>query len=232
ALRQLIEHYREGDATLEVHAPEILAQVRETSERIDLEYALPNLDKLTARSREGLRRIQQIVKDLRDFARPDEGDLKAVDLNAGVASTVNLIQGKARKLGVELITEKNPLPPVTCYPGKINQVVLNLVMNAVDACAVGKGRVTVRTEPTPQGDGVFIHVIDNGTGIAREVLDRIFDPFFTTKPVGQGTGLGLSISYGIVKAHGGTISVRTQEGEGTTFSVRLPLNPPPQSKRG
>lgn len=229
ALRQLIELYRDIDSTLEAHAPEQLDKVRALAESMDLDYTIPNIDRLTARSREGLRRIQQIVKDLRDFARPDEGDLKAVDLNTGVASTVNLILGKARRLGVELVTEPSPLPPITCYPGKINQVVLNLVMNAVDACAVGKGRVTVRTEALPGGEGAAIHVIDRGSGIAPEVRDRIFDPFFTTKPIGQGTGLGLSISYGIVKAHGGTITVESEPGVGSTFTVRLPSTPPAQA---
>ena len=114
--------------------PSCSRAIRALAEQIDLAYTLDNLERLTDRSREGLRRIQQIVKDLRDFARLDEGDLQAVDLNVGVASTVNIIHGRAKKQGVELVADLDPLPAVTCYPGKINQVVMNLLANAIDAC--------------------------------------------------------------------------------------------------
>ena len=112
---------------------------------------------------------------------------------------------------------------MTCYPGKINQVVLNLLTNAIDACPAGG----TGDRPHPPGpDGVEIHVIDTGSGIAPAIRDKIFDPFFTTKPVGQGTGLGLSISYGIIRAHGGTIEVDSAPGRGAHFIVRLPLRLP------
>ena len=162
-------------------------------------YTLDNLERLIDRSRDGLRRIQQIVKDLRDFARLDEGDLKEVDLNDGINSTVNIILGHAKKQGGRgRAPTSHPLPPVTCYPGKINQVVMNLLTNAIDACAEG-GKVTVRTEPDPERRRRPDRRDRHGRGIDPAVRDRIFDPFFTTKPVGQGTGLGLSISYGIVQ---------------------------------
>src|SRR5262249_34339670 len=148
----------------ETHAPEPLGRVRELAEQVDLGYTLENLERLTSRSREGLRRIQQIVKDLRDFARPDEGDLKSGDLNAGVTSTVHLILGRAKKQAVAVVTELNPLPPATCQPGKVNQVVMNLLANAIDACPNG-GKVTVRTEAAPAADGVLLSVSDTGTGI-------------------------------------------------------------------
>ena len=119
---------------------------------------------------------------------------------------------------------------MTCYPAKINQVVLNLLANAIDACRRGAGS-TVAHRGRPDG-GVEIDVADNGRGIDPAIRDRIFDPFFTTKPVGQGTGLGLSISYGIVQAHGGRIEVESAPGRGTRFTVRLPCEigaaePPP-----
>jgi PAS domain S-box-containing protein len=224
SLRELVRLYQDADAVLAEHAPELLARVHGFAERVDLGYTLENLERLTERSREGLRRIQQIVKDLRDFARLDDGDLQAVDLNVGVTSTLNIIHGRALRQGVAIDTGLNPLPAVTCYPGKINQVVMNLLANAIDACKDGC-TVTVRTEPTPAADGVLIHVADDGCGIDPRVRDRIFDPFFTTKPIGQGTGLGLSISYGIVKAHGGTIAVESEPGRGTRFTVRLPVTP-------
>jgi len=193
ALRRVVQLYRGVDSVLEAHAPETLARIRALAEDVDLDYGLDNLERLIDRTREGLRRIEQIVRDLKDFVRPDEGDLQSADLNVGIASTVNIIHGLAHKRGIEIVTDLHPLPSVTCHPGKINQVVMNLLSNAIDACAEG-GRVVVRTEVAPEADGVFIHVADNGQGIAPEVRDRIFDPFFTTKPVGQGTGLGLSIS--------------------------------------
>jgi signal transduction histidine kinase len=200
-----------------------MSRVRELAERIDLAYTLGNLEGLLTRSREGLRRIQQIVKDLRDFARLDESDLHEVDLNAGIESTINIIQGQAKKQQVTLEADLAPLPPVTCYPAKINQVVLNLVANALDACSPG-GKVTVSTRA--DGDAVEIAVADTGGGIDPAIREKIFDPFFTTKPQGKGTGLGLSISYGIVQTHGGSIDFQSTPGRGTRFTVRLPRRLP------
>ena len=121
------------------------------------------------------------------------------------------------------------LPSVTCYAAKINQVMMNLLTNAIDACSEG-GTVTVRTRA--EEPGVRIEVADNGCGIEPEHRDRIFDPFFTTKPVGQGTGLGLSISYGIIQDHGGTIEVDSTLGQGTCFTIHLPLRPKPAPRDG
>jgi PAS domain S-box-containing protein len=219
ALRDLLALYEGGHATLETYVPELWAGLQEYATRIDLKYTLGNLDGLLNRSREGLKRIQRIVKDLRDFARLDESDFHEVDLNAGVESTLNIIQGQARNQHVTLEMHLTPLPMVSCYPAKINQVVLNLVTNAIDACPPG-GKVTVGTCSSP--DEVEIFVVDTGSGIDPAIREKIFDPFFTTKPQGKGTGLGLSISYGIVQAHGGTIDFESNVGQGTRFVVRLP----------
>ncbi|AGA28853.1 PAS domain S-box protein [Singulisphaera acidiphila] len=219
-LRDLLTLCLEASDTLAVHRPELLAKIRELSERVDLPFMLENLDGLLNRSSEGLRRIRQIVKDLRDFARLDERDFKDVNLNEGIASTVNIIRGRARTKGVELTTDLTPLPTVACYPGELNQVLLNLLSNAIDATDPG-GRVTVRTHAVE--NGVEIQVADTGKGIDPVIRHKIFDPFFTTKPVGEGTGLGLSVSYGIVRSHGGTIDVESEPGQGATFIVRLPL---------
>jgi two-component system NtrC family sensor kinase len=221
-LRDVLSLYLEASDTLSEHCPDLLAKIRERADRIDLPFTLENLDALLARSNEGLRRIRQIIKDLRDFARLDEGDLKEVNLNDGVTSTVNIIRGRARTKGVDLTTDLTPLPRVTCYPGEVNQVVLNLLSNAIDASDPG-GRVSVHTRSV--NEGVEIHISDSGKGIEPAIRHKIFDPFFTTKPVGEGTGLGLSISYGIVRSHGGTIDVESEPGRGSVFIIRLPLAP-------
>jgi len=227
ALRDLLARYQKADPSLSEQQPELFRALSEQAAIVDLPYILSNLDGLFSRSREGLKRIQQIVKDLRNFARLDEGDLHEINLNTGIESTINIVRGQASKKKVELIVDFGSLPLVTCYPARINQVVLNLLSNAVDACGE-IGTVTVRTCPGPRG--VEIHVLDTGCGIAPAIRDRIFDPFFTTKPPGKGTGLGLSISHGIVEDHGGTIEVDSTPGEGTHFTVTLPLRPPARGK--
>ena len=218
---ELLKLYKEADVALREQRPELMGRIGELSEQVDIAYTLGNLQEMLNRSREGLKRIQQIVRDLRDFARLDESDLHEVDLNAGIQSTVNIILGHAKKKQVKIETEfDKSLPPVACQPAKINQVVMNLVSNAIDA-SKENGRVVVRTAAV---DGCArIEVQDEGTGIPPEVRERIFDPFFTTKPVGEGTGLGLSISYGIVNDHGGTIEVDSTPGKGSTFTVSLPV---------
>jgi signal transduction histidine kinase len=214
--------YQEAQSSSAEQKDALIDKIRQYSQRIDLAYTVSNLDGLFGRSREGLKRIQQIVKDLRDFARLDEGDLHEADLNAGIASTLNIIRGRAVKKNVQVEPDFAPLPLVTCYAAKINQVVLNLVANAIDACSEG-GKVVVRSRPTAAG--VELEVSDNGSGVPPAIRDKIFDPFFTTKPPGQGTGLGLSISHGIVLDHGGRIEVEYLS-QGTTFRIVLPLTPP------
>ncbi|MGB7158966.1 MAG: ATP-binding protein, partial [Tepidisphaeraceae bacterium] len=225
AVAEIIRLYQSGDESLGRHDPELMKRIRALADGVDLDYTMAEVAELPMRSREGLVRIQHIVKDLRDFARQNAiGDVEnGADLNAGIASTLNIARGTARKHRIELVSDLAPLPGVTCSPGKINQVVLNLVSNAVDATPNG-GRVTVRTRPLD--GGVEIKVIDTGSGIDPAVRGRIFDPFFTTKPQGEGTGLGLSISHGIISEHGGRIDVDSARGAGTTFTIFLPLTPP------
>ena len=224
AIADLLNMYDRLESATPEQSAALKQQIRDLAERIDLAYTLSNLEEMLVRSRDGLKRIQQIVKDLRDFARLDAGDLHETDLNAGIESTVNIVRGLAKKKQVTLDLELGAIPPVACYPAKINQVVMNLVTNAIDACETG-GRVTVRSGPGANGD-IVIEVADTGRGIPPEIRAKIFDPFFTTKPIGQGTGLGLSISYGIVRDHGGSIAVDSEVGRGTKFVVTLPLRSP------
>jgi signal transduction histidine kinase len=222
ALADLLRLYRQAETNAD-DVSQILDQIRANAERIDVDYTLGNLDRLVMRSREGLRRIEQIVTDLRGFARLDEGERHEADLNAGIASTVHIVQGQASARNVTIALELGELPRVSCHAAKINQVVLNLLANAIDACPDG-GSVTVRTGCL--AGGVTVEVADTGRGIAPAIRERIFDPFFTTKPVGKGTGLGLSISYGIAQEHGGTIAVESTPGAGACFTLWLPLRPP------
>jgi signal transduction histidine kinase len=225
-MERLLHLYQEGETVLAEHQRELYARIHDLSEQVDLVYVLENLGKIMIRSREGLKRIQQIVRGLRDFARVDESEHKEVDLNAGIANTVEIMRPLAIEQQVALEMDLDTLPPITCYAAKINQVVLNLVANAIDASPPG-GLVTVRSRPAPEG--VQIDVIDEGCGIDPAIRDKIFDPFFTTKPVGKGTGLGLSISYGIVKSQGGRIELESAPGQGARFSIHLPLQAQPSA---
>jgi PAS domain S-box-containing protein len=219
-LSDLLTAYAEADALIAKNDPALHEKISGIAERVDLAYTAANIPEVLSRSREGLRRIQQIVKDLREFARLDAADLNEVDLNAGIESTLNIIRGHAKKKQVEILFEPGRLPPVSCYPAKVNQVVMNLVGNAIDASREN-GKVIVRS--SADNGLIRIEVVDSGHGIPPDIRQRIFDPFFTTKPPGEGTGLGLDISYGIVQKHGGSITVDSQVGQGSTFTVTLPV---------
>ncbi len=217
---------RDMQAALEVldayHGGDPATAVR-LEEEADLSYFRANFARTCDKTLEGLQRVRDIVRNLRDFARLDEADFKEADLNAALESAVEMLRYEMKQKEVRLETDYRPLPPVLCHPGKVNQVLLNLLANAVQACERG-GRVTLRTRA--EGAGVAIEVVDNGSGIKPEHRARLFEPFFTTKPIGQGTGLGLSVSFGIVRDHGGTIEVESAVGRGSTFRVRLPVTPP------
>jgi two-component system, NtrC family, sensor kinase len=221
----LISLYREGEEPLGEARPDLSEKINDLDDRIDLNYSLENLPRLIERTREGLRRIERIVKELRLFARVDEGDWNEVDLNPGIESSINMVKGYARKKGVRIVMDLGAMPTIRCRAARIHQVVVNLLTNAIDACAEDEGVVTVHTDTEPEVMGVRIDIEDNGCGIDAAILERIFDPFFTTKPIGQGTGLGLSISYGIVQEHGGRIELSSEAGHGSRFTVHLPIEP-------
>ena len=180
------------------------------------------ITKLLTRSREGTERVKRIVQDLRTFSRTDQAELQQVALNDEIDRTLALIEPRLK--GIEVVRDYGELPPVRCFAGQLNQVFLNLLMNACDAL---DGRGKIRIETRAQAPGVVLRFEDDGPGMPPEVLSRIFEPFFTTKAVGKGTGLGLSLSHGIVARHGGEMEVDSQPGAGARFTIRLPLEPPP-----
>jgi two-component system NtrC family sensor kinase len=187
----------------------------------DYEFLRNDIVQLLAESREGLARVAKIVRDLKDFSRAGEAQMQWADLHAGLDSTLNVVWNEL-KYKCTVSKEYGDLPRIWCEPSQLNQVFMNLLVNAGHAIA-DKGVITLRTG---QQDGeVFVAISDTGSGIAPEHLNRLFDPFFTTKPVGQGTGLGLALAYGIIQKHEGRIAVASEPGQGSTFTVWLPIEP-------
>jgi signal transduction histidine kinase len=215
-LVRLMEEYR----SLEPEAnPQARARIDQIKKEIGLDYILQDIETLVKESIEGSERIRRIVADLKEFSHADDETKKYVDLNKGIESTISIAWNEL-KYKAEVIRDFGQLPQLFCYPQKLNQVFLNLLVNAAQAIPQ-KGRIIVKTR---QQDGcVVAEVRDTGSGIPPENLSRLFAPFFTTKPVGKGTGLGLHIAYKIVKEHGGKIEVESRLGEGTCFRVFLPL---------
>lgn len=241
-LKDALALYRRGDDALAHATPELMLQIQQFRDDVDLDYVTGNLPDLCARTREGVRRIQQIVKDLREFSRQEAiGEFQEdTDLNAAVRSTLNMVQGRARKQRITIDTDLRDVPPITCQPANLNQVLLHLLTNALDACAArypidpnappadgdpSPARVTLAT--TPSNDGLDVTVTDNGCGIDPAHLGKLFDPFFTTKPPGQGTGLGLSICQRVALDHGGRLTVESTPNQGTRVTLHLPRTPPP-----
>jgi len=197
-----------------------LQSVNSLKAEIRYERLVDDLDSILADCREGAERICDVVKNLRLFSRLDEAEIKKVDVHSGIDSTVRLLSRYFSGSLVTLRREYGDLPPIHCYAGQLNQVWMNLLVNAAQAVP-DRGEVSISTRL--EQDSVVVDINDTGAGIPEDQLSRIFDPFFTTKPVGEGTGLGLSISYGIIERHGGTIAVVSEIGTGTTFTVRIPI---------
>jgi signal transduction histidine kinase len=193
-------------------------KVNQVKEDIDAAYLREDLANLLAESLDGLDRVKRIVKDMKDFSHVDGGGRQEANLETGIDSTLNVVWNEI-KYKAEVIKEYGQIPAIVCFPSQLNQVFMNLLINAAHAIEE-RGRITVRTGHDEEQ--VWVEVEDTGKGIQPEHLSRIFEPFFTTKPVGQGTGLGLALSYGIVQKHGGLIDVRSTVGVGTVFKVILP----------
>jgi two-component system NtrC family sensor kinase len=188
----------------------------------DIDFLQEDLPDLIKESEDGLLRIKKIVEDLKDFSHVNESDWQYADLNAGLDSTLNVAWNEVK---YKATVDKNygVLPAVECLAAQLNQVFMNLIVNAVQALDESKGMGTITLSTGHQDEWVWVEVQDNGRGMSAETRKRLFEPFFTTKPVGKGTGLGMSVSYNIVQKHHGRIELDSLPGEGTRFRVWVPV---------
>lgn len=216
-LTRLIEYYDQIDISAIDGA-----KAASIKDEIGYPTILGDINSIVRDCRDGSDRIRDIVQNLRTFSRLDEADYNLTNIHEGLDSTIRLISGYFSSGNIRLVRDYGDLPVIQAFSGQLNQVWMNLLVNAAQAIGTGKGEVKIKT--SVDDDDIFVEISDSGCGIAVQDLNRIFDPFFTTKPVGEGTGLGLSISFGIVERHGGNITVDTRLGVGTTFKVRLPLH--------
>lgn len=217
-LFQLLDVYESLEPLLQYEGW-ALQRIHEAKQMVRLDHLRQDVPDLISESQQGVTRVRQIVEDLKDFSYADEKEWADADLHRGLESTLNIVNNEL-KYKAEVVKEYGELPSVYCQAPQLNQVFMNLLVNAAQAIE-GQGVITLRTGS--KQDWVWIEISDTGQGIAADNLKHIFDPFFTTKPVGSGTGLGLSLSYGIVSSHGGRIEVDSKPGKGTTFRVWLPV---------
>ncbi len=217
SLLGLIAAYELLESGIKDGRPEML-HLETVKANIDIDFLRDDVKALFAETTDGIARVIKIVADLKEFSHVDQSEWQQVDLRAGLDSTLNVIGHALRGKTVE--RNYVELPMVECLPTQINQVFLNVLMNAVEAIGDdGRIVIDVRTE----ADAVIVRIRDNGRGIEPAQLPRVFEPFFTTKPVGAGTGLGLSVAYGTMHQHGGSIEISSQPGQGTEVSLRLPV---------
>ncbi len=218
-LFQMLDAYEQAEASVSDGAA--LARIRSLKADLDIDYLKEDIPNLMRESRDGIQRVRKIVQDLKDFSRVDaRQEWESVDLHAGIDSTLNIVNNEI-KYKADVVKHYGALPEVQCLPSELNQVFMNLLVNAAHAITAERGTITISTGV--EGPNVWVEVADTGAGIAQENLKRIFDPFFTTKPVGKGTGLGLSLSYGIVQKHSGRMEVHSELGVGTRFRITLPI---------
>ncbi len=198
------------------------ADIEALRKKVDVEFLREDIPSLIRESQEGIGRVKKIVQDLKDFSRVDSAlQWQAANLHQGIDSTLNIVNNEIKYLA-DVVKDYGVLPLVECLPSQLNQVFMNLMVNAAHAMGTQRGTITIRSGVVDD-DHVWLEFADNGSGISKENLSRIFDPFFTTKPIGKGTGLGLSLTYGIVQKHHGRIEVQSEVGVGTVFRIELPV---------
>lgn len=203
--------------------PDVAADVSLAKSQIGYKSLISDLHSMISDCYEGAARIRDVVQNLRLFSRLDEADSKKIDLHDSIDSTIRLLSRYYGGGHIRLIRDYAQLPLVDCYAGQLTQVWTNLLVNAAQSIT-GDGEVRISTSVA--GDSVVIVITDTGCGMPADEVHKIFDPFFTTKPVGEGTGLGLSITYGIIEKHGGAISAVSEVGQGSTFTISLPISTP------
>ena len=216
--------------------PNPTEEIEAEIEAVELEFLKKDFVKLLDSMQNGTERIKNIVLSLRNFSRLDESEFKQVDIHEGIDSTLlilhNRLKSKPSHPEIEIIKQYSELPKIDCYAGQLNQVFMNILVNAIDALEdeIKKDRdfnpqIRISTELSNQNNSIKINIADNGSGIPSAVKSKLFDPFFTTKDVGKGTGLGLSISYQIVvDKHHGKLSCNSSPGEGTEFIIEIPIS--------
>ncbi len=227
-LLKLIELYQQ-------HYPEPIPEIARELAEVEVDFIADDFPKIMASMQEGANRIKQIVLSLRNFSRLDEKERKVIDIHEGIESTLVILQhrlqSQQKRREIQVIKNYGKLPKVECYPAQLNQVFMNLLLNAIDAveessanCTCKVNQIRIVTEVSSKNQ-IRVRIADSGPGICPEVQSRMFDPFFTTKPIGRGTGLGLSISYQIVKdTHGGKLECHSEVGCGTEFAIELPIS--------
>ncbi|MEG4343624.1 response regulator [Microcoleus sp. A003_D6] len=233
SIKDLIDHLEVYQQSYPNPVPQISAHARE----IELDYLLEDLPNMIASMKVGAERIGSISVSLRNFSRMDTSNKVAVNIHEGLDSTLLILRHRLKGSGdrpaIEVVKEYGNLPLVECYAGQLNQVFMNLIANAIDAledkmvnsesAKTANCKITISTE-LANDNSVKIHIADNGTGIEETVVSQLFEAFFTTKPAGKGTGLGLSISYQIVvEKHGGKLTCTSTLGQGTDFTVEIPI---------
>lgn len=229
-MKTLFHKYRELTASLtnrdKSKLLSLIKVIRDLEQKTKVDLIMEDMADLVKESMEGATRVANIVRDLKTFSRVDQFELRSIDLNKTLDTAIHILWNEL-KYKVNIVKEYGDLPAVKCFPEKLSQVFMNILMNAAQAIE-DKGTIKIKTAYVQEGRRssdrtVEIRISDTGKGIPKEDISKIFDPFFTTKPPGQGTGLGLSIAYDIVAAHGGKMTVKSQEGAGTVFTIRLPL---------
>ncbi|MEB3245043.1 MAG: ATP-binding protein [Vampirovibrionales bacterium] len=219
--KQLLGYYDTLDALQDdaAQAAILRAKIEKFKAEEDIGFILEDLDAILGESKEGVERIKEIVQNLKSFSRVDETEQREANINECLETTLKIVWNEL-KYKCQIEKHYQTLPLLTCHAGQLNQVFMNLLVNAAQAMPEqGVIRISTRADAT----FIYIEIQDNGRGISPETLPQIFDPFFTTKPVGSGTGLGLSIVYGIIQKHQGDIDVKSELGQGTTFLIKLPL---------